>query len=406
MSKEKVILAYSGGLDTSVIVRWLVEDGYDVVCYCANVGQEEKYDDLEAKALNAGASKCYIEDLSEEFTKDFVWPAIAWNAEYENRYLLGTSLARPVIAKGLVEIAKKEGAKIIAHGATGKGNDQIRFELTAYALLPGVEIIAPWRDPKFNSVIKGRAEAIDYAEKYGIPIPVSKDEPWSSDENLLHISFEAGELEDPAARPRDSMNKLTDPVRISPDETTTITVDFVKGIPTAINGKEMSPAELLREANRLGKENGVGRIDIVESRFVGMKSRGVYETPGGTILLDAHRDLEAMCVSRDLLNLKNTLAVRFSQMAYNGFWYCEEMDALNAFLESSQKHVTGRVHIELYKGNVIIIGRESEHTLYDEDIASMEDDGGAYDQTDATGFIRLQALPLRVAARRSAKLGE
>ena len=406
MSKEKVVLAYSGGLDTSVIVRWLVEKGYDVICYCANVGQDEKYDDLEAKALNAGASKCFIANLSEEFTKDFVFPAIAWNAEYENRYLLGTSLARPVIAKGLVDIAKQEGAKIIAHGATGKGNDQVRFELTAYALLPGVEIIAPWRDPEFNSVIKGRAEAIDYANQHGIPIPVSKDEPWSSDENLLHISYEAGELEDPAARPRDSMHKLTNPVREVPDQTTTMTVDFVKGVPTAINGVEMSPGELLKEANRLGKENGIGRIDIVESRFVGMKSRGVYETPGGTILLDAHRDLEAMCVSRDLLNLKNTLAVRFSQMAYNGFWYCEEMDALNAFLESSQKHVTGRVHLELYKGNVIVVGRESEHTLYDEDIASMEDDGGAYDQTDATGFIRLQALPLRVAARRSAKLGE
>ena len=402
--REKVILLYSGGLDTSVIVRWLVEDGYDVICYCANVGQQEKYPDIKKKALNAGASKCYIDDLCEEFTEDFVFPAIAWNAEYEGRYLLGTSLARPVIAKNMVEIAKKEGAKIVAHGATGKGNDQVRFELTTYALLPDVEIIAPWRDEKFNSVIKGRKEAIDYANKHNIPIPVSKKEPWSSDENLLHISYEAGELEDPAKRPRDSMYKLTKPVKGIKKGSTKVSIDFEKGIPVAINGKKKSPANILREANRLGFENGVGRIDIVESRFVGMKSRGVYETPGGAILLAAHRDLETMCVNRDLLNTKNQLAVRFSQMAYNGFWYCEEMDALMAFLKSSQQHVTGNVTLELYKGNIIITGRSSDHSLYDEDIASMEDDGGAYDQSDATGFIRLQALPLRVAAKRAQKL--
>ena len=402
--REKVILLYSGGLDTSVIVRWLVEDGYDVICYCANVGQQEKYPDIKKKALNAGASKCYIDDLCEEFVEDFVWPAIAWNAEYEGRYLLGTSLARPVIAKNMVEIAKKEGAKIVAHGATGKGNDQVRFELTTYALLPDVEIIAPWRDEAFNSVIKGRKEAIDYANKHKIPIPVSKKEPWSSDENLLHISYEAGELEDPAKRPRDSMYKLTKPVKSIKKGATKLSVDFEAGVPVAINGKKKSPANILREANRLGFENGVGRIDIVESRFVGMKSRGIYETPGGAILLAAHRDLETMCVNRDLLNTKNQLAVRFSQMAYNGFWYCEEMDALSAFLKSSQKHVTGTVTMELYKGNIIITGRSSEHSLYDEDIASMEDDGGAYDQSDATGFIRLQALPLRVAAKRDQKL--
>ncbi len=402
--KEKVILAYSGGLDTSVIVRWLAEKGYDVVCYCANVGQQEKYPDIKKKALNSGGSKCYIADLCGEFVEDYVFPAVAWNAEYEGRYLLGTSLARPVIAKGMVEIAKKEGAKIIAHGATGKGNDQVRFELTAYALLPDVEIIAPWRDDEFNSIIKGRSEAIDYAKAHGIPVPVSKKEPWSSDENLLHISYEAGELEDPARKPRDSMYKLTKPVKSIKSGATKVSIDFVEGVPVAINGKKLSPANLLREANRLGFQNGVGRIDIVESRFVGMKSRGVYETPGGAILVAAHRDLETMCVNRDLLNTKNQLAVRFSQMAYNGFWFCEEMDALMAFLKSSQRHVTGRVHLELYKGNIIVTGRESEHSLYDEDIASMEDDGGAYNQSDATGFIRLQALPLRVAAKRDQKL--
>ncbi|MFW5750473.1 MAG: argininosuccinate synthase [Planctomycetota bacterium] len=402
--REKVVLAYSGGLDTSIIVRWLAEKGYDVICFCANVGQDERYSDLKAKARNAGAKKCIVANLAEEFTRDFVFPAIAWNAQYEGRYLLGTSLARPVIARHLVEVAKQEGARIIAHGATGKGNDQVRFELTAYALLPGVEIIAPWRDPEFNSVIKGRAEAIDYARQHGIPVPVSKKEPWSSDENLLHISFEAGMLEDPATRPRDSMHKLTRPLKSVKSRAEKVRIDFEQGRPVAINGKRLGPAKLLAEANRLGARHGVGRIDIVESRFVGMKSRGVYETPGGTILLAAHRDLEALTVGRDLLNLKNTLAVRYSQMVYNGFWYCEEMDALDAFLESSQRHVTGGVDLELYHGNVIITGRDSAHSLYDADIASMEDDAGAYDQQDASGFIRLQALPLRVAAAREARL--
>lgn len=402
--REKVVLAYSGGLDTSVIVRWLNERGYDVICFCANVGQEEKYTDLKAKAVNSGGRKCIVRDLTEEFVSDFVWPAIAWNAQYEGRYLLGTSLARPVIAKHMVEVAQKEGASIIAHGATGKGNDQIRFELTAYALMPGVEIIAPWRDPEFNSVIKGRKEAIDYARKYGIPIPVSKKEPWSSDENLLHISYEAGELEDPAAKPRDSMYKLTKPVKSITARAEKVTIDFKAGYPVAINGKKMSAAKLLTEANRLGFKHGVGRIDIVESRFVGMKSRGVYETPGGSILLAAHQDLETLTVGRDLLALKAQLSVRFSQLAYNGFWYCEEMDALQAFLASSQQHVNGRVTLELYKGNIIITGRTSPDSLYDEDIASMDDDGGAYDQSDATGFIRLQSLPLRVAAKRKEKL--
>jgi argininosuccinate synthase len=402
--KEKVVLAYSGGLDTSVIVRWLEQKGYDVICFCANVGQEEKYKDLEKKALNSGGSKCYIRDMREEFVRDFVFPAIAWNAKYEGRYLLGTSLARPIIAKHLVDIARKEGATIIAHGATGKGNDQVRFELTAYALLPGVKIIAPWRDPSFNTVIKGRAEAIEYAKKWGIPVKATKKDPWSSDDNLLHISFEAGMLEDPGRRPLDRMFQKTLPLAQVKARRQTITVDFRQGVPTALNGVRMKPHDLLAKANEIGGKHGIGRIDMVESRFVGMKSRGVYETPGGTILLAAHQDLEALTVGRDLLHTKNTLAVRWAQMAYFGQWFTEEMEALQAFLASSQRHVTGRVTLELEKGNVVVVGRASAHSLYDAAIASMEADGGAYDQSDATGFIRLQALPLRVAARRAARL--
>jgi argininosuccinate synthase len=404
--KNRVVLAYSGGLDTSVLVRWLEQRGYEVICFCANVGQVEKYKDLEKKALNSGATRCYIRDVQEEFVRDFVFPAIAWNAKYEGRYLLGTSLARPIIAKHMVDIAKKENAEYIAHGATGKGNDQVRFELTAYALLPGVKIIAPWRDPEFNTVIKGRAECIEYAHKWGIPVKASKKDPWSSDDNLLHISFEAGMLEDPAARPLDRMYQRTLPLSEVKAKRQKITVDFVEGMPVAVNGTKMKPAALLAHLNAIGFKHGVGRIDMVESRFVGMKSRGVYETPGGSILLAAHQDLEALTVSRDLLHTKNQLAVRFSQMAYFGFWYTEEMEALNAFLTSSQRHVTGRVHLELDRGNIIVTGRESAHSLYDAAIASMEADGGAYNQSDATGFIRLQALPLRVHARRAARLGQ
>jgi argininosuccinate synthase len=403
--KERVVLAYSGGLDTSVIVRWLEQKGYEVVCFCANVGQVEKYKDLEKKALNSGGVRCYIRDLREEFARDFVFPAIAWNAKYEGRYLLGTSLARPVIAKHMVEIAKKEKAQYIAHGATGKGNDQVRFELTAYALLPGVKIIAPWRMKEFRDLISGREQAIEYANKWGIPVKASKKDPWSSDDNLLHISFEAGMLENPAQRPLDRMFQRTLPLDQVKAKRQAITIDFVEGMAVAVNGKKMKAAALMEHLNNIGFKHGIGRIDMVESRFVGMKSRGVYETPAGTILLAAHQDLEALTVGRDLLHTKNQLAVRWAQMAYFGFWFCEEMEAMQAFLKVSQRHVTGRVRLELYKGNVIVAGRESAHSLYDAAVASMEADGGAYDQGDATGFIRLQALPLRVAARRAARLG-
>ena len=403
-AKERVVLAYSGGLDTSVICRWLAEQEYEVICFCADVGQEEDFAPLEKKAMASGATKCVIRDVREEFTKDFVFPTIAWNAKYEGRYLLGTSIARPIIAKHMVEVAKRERASVLAHGATGKGNDQVRFELTAYALLPGVKIIAPWRDPAFNQVIKGRTEAMAYAAQHGIEVKATTKEPWSSDDNLLHISFEAGMLEDPAARPLDRMHQRTLPLEQVKAKRETITIEFEQGMPVAINGQRMKAHELLIKANELGHRHGVGRIDMVESRFVGMKSRGIYETPGGTILLAAHQDIEALTVGRDLLHTKNTLAVRYAQMAYFGFWYCEEMDALMAFLKSSQRHVNGKVTLDLYHGNVIVVGRESSHSLYDAAIASMEADGGAYDQADATGFIRLQALPLRVAARRQARL--
>ncbi|MCS6970507.1 MAG: argininosuccinate synthase [Planctomycetota bacterium] len=403
-SRPRVVLAYSGGLDTSVIVRWLTERGYAVICFCADVGQREDFSTLERKALASGAVKCVIRDVREEFVRDFVFPAIAWNARYEGRYLLGTSLARPVIAKHMVEIARQEGAEYIAHGATGKGNDQVRFELTAYALYPGVKIIAPWRDPAFRAEIPGRAEAIAYAQKWGIPVKATVDKPWSSDDNLMHISFEAGMLEDPAQRPLDEMWERTLPLDQVTAPREALSIDFEQGRAVAVNGRRLSPAALLAELNEIGCRHGVGRIDIVESRFVGMKSRGVYETPGGTILLAAHQDLEALTVSRDLLHTKSMLAVRFSQMVYFGLWYTEEMEALMAFLEVSQRHVTGRVRLELLKGNVIITGRESEHSLYDAAVASMEADGGAYDQSDATGFIKLQALPLRVAAQRAARL--
>ena len=404
MSKPKVVLAYSGGLDTSVICRWLAEQNYEVICFCANIGQAEDFGALEGKALNSGATKCIVTDLRHAFVNEFVFPAIAWNARYEGRYLLGTSLARPLIAKYLVETARAEGAQYIAHGATGKGNDQVRFELTAYALKPDVRIIAPWRDPKFRAELPGRQELIAYAAKYGIPVKATTGEPWSSDDNLMHISFEAGMLEDPAVRPLDRMSEKTRRLEDTAPERETVTIQFAHGVPVAVNGRSDSSAGLLAMANELGARHGIGRVDIVESRYVGMKSRGVYETPGATILMAAHQDLEGLTVGGDLLHTKATLAVRFAQMVYQGYWFTEEMLALRAFLDVSQQHVCGSVTLELYCGNVIVVGRESPRSLYDAAVASMEADGGAYDQSDATGFIRLHALPLRVAARRAAAL--
>ncbi len=397
---EKVILLYSGGLDTSVICKWLAEAGHEVVCFAADVGQREDWEALEAKATGSGAKKLVVRDVRAKFVEDFVFAAIQMNALYEGRYYLGTSLARPCIAEAMVGVAREEGATVFAHGATGKGNDQVRFELTAAALAPEMRVIAPWRDPEFNSVIKGRQEAIAYAEKHGIPVKATAGKPWSSDENLMHISFEAGMLEDPAARPYDDMFELTTDPKKAPDVAELISVDFAKGIPVAVNGKPEAAASLLRTANILGGKHGIGRADIVESRYIGMKSRGVYETPGAAILMAAHRDLEGLTMDRDLMNLRESLIPRFATLVYNGYWFSREMEALQAFIKESQRYVTGSVRLELYKGNITVIGRESSFSLYDEQIASMEDDQGVYDQSLATGFIQLHGLPLRAQARR------
>ncbi len=402
---DKVVLLYSGGLDTSVICKWLAEQGHEVVCFAANVGQREAWDELEKKALGSGATKMIVSDLSETFAHDFVWPALQMNALYEGRYCLGTSLARPCIAREMVNVARAEGAAVFAHGATGKGNDQVRFELTAAALAPDLKVIAPWREAAFNSVFKGRQECIAYAEKHGIPVKATAKKPWSSDENLLHISFEAGMLEDPAAKPLPEMFELTTDPRKAPDEPESVTVEFVQGVPVSLNERRLSPAALLTEANLLGGKHGVGRVDMVENRFVGMKSRGVYETPGGTLLMAAHRDLEGLTMDRNLMHLRESLIPRYAELVYNGFWFCREMEAMHAFSRESQRYVTGVARLELYKGNATCVGRESPFSLYDEKVASMDDDEGAYDQSDATGFIRLQSLPLKAHARRAARRG-
>lgn len=405
-SPTKVVLAYSGGLDTSVIVKWLALQGHEVICVVVDVGVRIDEAALRAKAIASGAKKLVVVDAREEFARDFIFRAVQWNARYEGRYLLGTSLARPVIGRHLVEVARAEGATTISHGATGKGNDQIRFELTAHALMPGVKVIAPWRDPAFYKVIKGREDAIEYARQHGIPIKASASQPWSTDDNLMHISYEAGILEDPARRPPDELCEWTTDPRRAPDTPEAVSVEFERGVPVRVNGEALSPAALITRLNEAGARHGVGRLDLVESRHVGMKSRGVYETPGGTILLEAHRDLETLTTERGVIHLKETLMPRFAQLTYFGFWYCPEMECLDAFLGASQRFVSGRVDMELYKGSVRIVGRTSPHSLYDDRIASMSDDGGAYDPRDATGFISLLSLPLRVEAARRARAGE
>jgi argininosuccinate synthase len=396
----RVVLAYSGGLDTSVICKWLVEEGYEVIAWAADLGQREDWQALKKKAVKSGAKKCIVSDLREEFVQEFVWPAIRFNATYEGRYLLGTSLARPCTARDLVRVAVKEKAGYIAHGATGKGNDQVRFELTAAALAPHLQVIAPWRTPAFLEEFKGRQELLAYAKKHRIPVKATAKKPWSSDENVMHISFEAGMLEDPNARPREEMFELTRSPKDAPAKPQKVKIGFRKGLPVSLNGRAMKPLTLLEKLNRLGGKHGIGRVDIVESRYVGMKSRGVYETPGATILMQAHRDLEGLTMDRDLMHLKETLMPRFSQLVYFGYWFCREMDALQAFLAESQRHVEGAISLDLYKGNVTVAGRESPASLYDPMVASMDDDQGAYDQTLATGFIRLHGLPLKAHARR------
>jgi argininosuccinate synthase len=391
---KKVVLAYSGGLDTSVIVRWLIETYQcEVICFAADVGQKEELSGLEEKAINTGASKIYIENLQEEFARDFVFPALRANAIYEGTYLLGTSLARPLIAKRQIEIARLEGADSVSHGATGKGNDQVRFELTYIALNPSINIIATWRDEhwKFNS----RESMIDYAKKYKIPITLTKAKPYSSDRNLLHISHEGGILEDTWAEPPEDVFVLTKSPEAAPDKPTYVEIDFKKGNPVAINGKKMSPAKLMDAINIIAGNNGIGRLDMVENRFVGMKSRGVYETPGGTVLWSAHRAVESITMDREVMLMRDSLIPKYAQLAYNGFWYSPEMKTLQTYIDSTQENVTGTVRMKLYKGNCIVVGRKSPNSLYSEAFATFEKDK-VYNQKDATGFIRLNGLRLRI----------
>jgi argininosuccinate synthase len=394
---NKVVLAYSGGLDTSVMLHWIKET-YDceVVCFCADVGQDEELDGLEEKALATGASKIYIDDLTEEFASDFVFPAVQANAVYEGTYLMGTSLARPLISKRHIEIAKLEGADAVAHGATGKGNDQIRFELGYYALKPDIKVIAPWREWPFRS----RTDLIEYAAANKIPITVSAKKPYSMDRNLMHISYEGGILEDPWAEPPEDIFLLTQSPEKAPDQAQYVEVDFENGIPTRVDGEGLSPATLVRHLNKIAGTHGVGRVDIVENRFVGMKSRGVYETPGVTILHHAHRALESLTMDREVMHLRDSLNTRLSDMMYNGFWFSPEMELMKAMINESQKNVTGTVRLKLYKGNCTVVGRKSPFSLYSEEHATFEEDD-VYDQRDAEGFIKLNALRLRLGAQQS-----
>ena len=389
---NKVVLAYSGGLDTSVILKWLIET-YDceVITFSADLGQEEELDHLKEKALKTGAKAVYIDDLKETFVKDYVFPAFRANAVYESQYLLGTSLARPLIAKRQIEIAQIEGADAVSHGATGKGNDQVRFELSYLALNPDIKIIAPWREWTLNS----RTSLMKFAETRGIPVPTTPAKPYSSDRNLLHISYEGGVLEDPWQEPPEDMFTLSVSPKDAPDKPEIIEITFKQGNPVAINGKELSPANLLKELNRLGGRNGIGRTDIVENRFVGMKSRGVYETPGGTILRTAHIAIESITMDREIMHLRDSLIPKYSEIIYNGFWFSPEMKLLQNMIDQTQKNVSGVVRLELYKGNCRVLGRKSDRSLYSENFATFEKDS-VFSQKDAEGFIRLNALRLRI----------
>ncbi len=388
---KKVVLAYSGGLDTSVILKWLIEEyGCEVVCFAADLGQGAELTGLEEKARKTGASKIYVEDLREEFVRDFVFPMFRAGAVYEGSYLLGTSIARPLIGKRMVEIAEMEGADAVSHGATGKGNDQVRFELTAYALKPDIRIIAPWREWKLNS----RELLIDYARKHGIPVPVTKAKPYSSDRNLLHISFEGGILEDPWREPTEDMFLLSVSPEKAPDKAEYVEVEFADGDAVAVNGERLGPAALLARLNELGGRHGVGRVDIVENRFVGMKSRGVYETPGGTVLRAAHKAVESLTMDREVLHLRDSLVPRYAALVYNGFWFAPERETLQTFMDETQQGVTGTARLKLYKGNCTVVGRKSPVSLFDPEVATFEADT-VYDQADATGFIKLNALRLR-----------
>ncbi len=398
MLNKKLILAYSGGLDTSVILKWLIEEDYEVIAYIADVGQKDNFNMAKESALKIGASKVYIEDLKEEFLIDYIFPAFKANALYEGRYLLGTAIARPLIAKRQIEIAKKENTNFVSHGATGKGNDQVRFELAYYALNPSVKIIAPWKIDKFLQQFQGRSDMLDYAEKHGINVSSTKAKPYSEDDNLLHISHEAGMLEDPELECEESIYSKTVSPENAPDTVTKISISFKDGIPIKVVNHndgtiKANPLELFEYLNELGAKNGIGRLDMVENRFIGIKSRGIYETPGGTILHAAHLDLEGIAMDREVMRLRDMLSAKVSELIYNGFWFSPEMDFLMSAINKSQEIIDGTVTVKLYKGNVYPVARESSSSLYDKNIASMDIEGG-YNQKDAEGFIKINAIRL------------
>jgi len=399
MAKEKVILAYSGGLDTSVILKWLDLKGYEVICFVGNVGQTEDFGAVEKKAYATGATKVFVEDLREEFVTQYIFPALQGNALYEGRYLLGTSLARPLLSKKQIEIAAQEGANIVSHGSTGKGNDQVRFELAYFALNPDIKIFAPWKDPEFMTEFKGRSDMIDFARKHGIEITASKKRPYSEDENLMHISHEAGILEDPAKRPDDSVYSISKLLKDAPDKESILEISFEDGIPTLVknleDGVELTdPLEFFSYLNQIGGENAIGQLDMVENRFIGIKSRGIYETPAGTILWEAHRDLEGLAMDKEVMHLRDMLIPKFAELIYNGFWFSPEMDFIMSAFNKSQEAITGKVRLALYKGNVTTIGRESPTSLYDQDLSSMDIEGG-FDAIDSQGFININAIRLK-----------
>lgn len=408
--KKKIVLAYSGGLDTSIILKWLIEEGYDVIAYLADVGQQEDFQAAKQKALKIGASKVYIEDLKAEFITDYIFPAIAGHAVYEGRYLLGTSLARPVIAKRQVEIAAIEGADYVGHGATGKGNDQVRFELAYYALNPAIKVIAPWKMDNFLAQFKGRSDMLAYAEKHGIPVSATKKKPYSEDENLLHISHEAGILEDPAAVCAEDVYSRTVAAEKAPDESDTIEITFKSGMPVLVENKAAGvavaePLALIQYLNMLGGQHGVGRLDMVENRFVGIKSRGVYETPGGTILLNAHRDLEGITMDRQVMRIRDMLSLSMADLAYNGFWFSPEMEFVLHAMKKAQENISGTVVVKLFKGVAYPVARWSTVSLYNPQLASMDEEGG-YDQRDAAGFIRINAVRLKASYKADDKKPE
>ncbi len=398
MSKEKVVLAYSGGLDTSVILKWLLEQGYEVFAYMANIGQKEDFAAAEQKALKIGASKVFIEDMRKKFVTDYIFPVYKANTIYEGRYLLGTAIARPIIAKKQIEIARQVNAEYVSHGATGKGNDQVRFELSYYALNPKIKVIAPWKNTAFLNTFKGRTDLLEYAEKNGIPTKQTASKPYSEDDNLLHISHEAGILEDPSHECEESIYSHTVSPENAPEKPTKIKIEFKDGIPVKVtnlekNTNKTDPLELFEYLNELGRENGIGRLDMVENRFVGIKSRGVYETPGGTILHEAHKDIEGVAMDREVMRLRDMLSAKFAEFVYNGFWFSPEMEFIMAAIDKSQERIDGEVTLKLYKGNAYPVARTSPSSLYDQNLSSMDIQGG-YNQEDAEGFIKINAIRL------------